>query len=982
MASGRIRGITLVIDADTGPVKKALSTFEKQTKQLKDTLKDINKLLKLDPKNTELLTQKQAALKQRVDETEKWLQTQKKTLAQLAEGDQTPRVIERQERLKRNIIETENELKQAKRELNSFGSVGAQQIQAFGKQVQDVGQKIKDVGDKVVSLGYEVERLTLPLQLFFGSALKFSMDFDKRMSQVQAVSNATSEEMEAMRQAAIDWGEKTVYTAEETGEALYYMGLAGWNAEESIAALPAVLDLAAAGNVDLGRASSIVVDGMSALGYQAKDAVHFVNVMAAGMSNANTTVDLLGDSMKYAAALGGALDYSIEDLTLQLGLMASAGIKGSQAGTGLRQALKQLASPTEAQAAALEKYNISIEDGLGNALPFLDVITLLRDRFGKLDVDVDAVAQTVLNANGEFESTDALLEAVGDAVPLSQMEKFKAVVDIVGIRALPGMLGAINATQEDFEQLKGAVYGSEEAFVRYNGHIYPMSEALETFGDRVYDAAEGFEILGAAAGMREIMLDNLAGDWVRLTSALGTTKVIMGDIAKGALRELVQGLLKLVQWFNNADPKTQKMIMTIGLIVAAIGPALIIVGKVISAVGLVVKAIGTVIAIGGKLIAIIAAIGAGPALLVAGIAAAVVLVVKYWDEIKAAFVETWEAIKSIFSAESMENLKQGLVDSWEDIKGFFVDIWNAIVEAGKAIWESISNFFIDTWNSIKEKAAEIWESVASFFKGVWEGIKLKATEIWNSIATTFKTVWEGIKLYFQTALEFYKTLFTNVWNGIKTVAISIWNGLKTQAGIIFNALKMAVTNPIGALKYFLSSTWENIKNTAARVWEGIKKVITSPIDAAVSTIKGLIEKVKGFFPIRLSNIFSGFKLPHINVTMKTGFMGIKYPKFSVDWYKKAYANAMRFDSPTVLATPNGPKGFGDGNGAEWVIGENSLLSLVQGAVSSGFNSEAIAVAAKTGIENAKIAIYLDGREITNSVTRRITATQASNSRFM
>ena len=930
MASGRIRGITLVIDADTGPIKKALSTFEKQTKKVNDTLKDINKLLKLDPKNTELLTQKQAALKQRVEETEKWLSTQKKALAQLAQGDQTPTVIERQERLKRNIVETENALKNAKRELNNFGSVGAQQIQAFGNQVKEVGDKIKQVGDNIVSLGYEVERLTLPLQLFFASGLKFSMDFDKRMSQVQAVSNATSDEMEAMRDTAIAWGEKTVYTAEEAGEALYYMGLAGWDAEESMAALPGVLDLAAAGNVDLGRAASIVVDGMSAMGYEASEATHFVNVMAAGMSNANTTVDLLGDSMKYAAALGGALEYSIEDLTLQLGLMASAGIKGSQAGTGLRQALKQLASPTEKQAAALDKYNISIEDGYGNALPFLDVITLLRDRFGKLDVDVDAVTQTVLNANGEFESADDLLNAVGDAVPLTQMEKFKAVVDIVGIRALPGMLGAINATEKDFNQLKEAVYGSEEAFVKYDGHIYPMSEALEVFGDRIHNAAEGFEILGAAAGMREIMLDNLAGDWVRLTSALGTTKVIMGDLAKGALRDLLQKLLQLVQWFNNADPKTQKMITTIGLIVAAIGPALIIIGKVITAVGLVVKAVGTVIAFAGKVVAVISsivsAVGAIPVLIAAAVAAILYLVIKYWDEIKAAFIAAWEAIKEF------------AVYAWESLKLLFTDVWTAISTKAQEIW-----------GALKTKAAEIWDAIKTYF-----------VELFNSLKQLFTTAWEAVK----------NTVF-NVWNGIKTRAFEIWNGIKTT-----------VTDAIANLKNFLTNTWESIKTTASNVWEGIKSAITTPIRAAIDIVKGIIDRIKGLFPIKLSKIFSNLKLPHIKVSMQEGWMGIKYPKFSVDWYKKAYANAMRFNSPTVLATPQGYKGFGDGAGAEWVVGENSLLSLVKGAVNSGFSADAIAVAAKTGIENARIAIYLDGREITDSVTRRITAAQASNSRFM
>ena len=274
------------------------------------------------------------------------------------------------------------------------------------------------------------------------------------------------------------------------------------------------------------------------------------------------------------------------------------------------------------------------------------------------------------------------------------------------------------------------------------------------------------------------------------------------------------------------------------------------------------------------------------------------------------------------------------------------------------------------WDTIKAKAIEVWEGIKAFFVEVWNGIKESA-----------ETIWEGIKLYYITLFDFFKNYFTQIWDGIKKIVLGVWDGIKKQAEIIWNTIKMAVTDPIGALKYFLSSTWENIKSTASRVWEGIKKVITAPIDSAVNTIKGLIDKIKGFFPIKLSNIFSNFKIPHISAQWVEGFMGIKYPKFSVDWYAKAYQNAMRFTSPTVLSTPSGYKGFGDGNGAEWVIGENKLLSTIQQAMGNSVNPELLYEAVKQGASEATLNLYADGRLLTNVVNEQNTNMLASTRRI-
>lgn len=165
------------------------------------------------------------------------------------------------------------------------------------------------------------------------------------------------------------------------------------------------------------------------------------------------------------------------------------------------------------------------------------------------------------------------------------------------------------------------------------------------------------------------------------------------------------------------------------------------------------------------------------------------------------------------------------------------------------------------------------------------------------------------------------------------------------------------------------------------MWNGIKNAITSPIETARNTIKGIVDRMKGFFPLKLSNIFSGFKLPHVKITKKTGILGIPYPSFSVDWYKKAYEDGMRFDSPTVVPTMSGLKGFGDGNGAEWVVGERSLMSMIAKASKSALDPERIYDAVREGASAAVIQNNIDGRELTRSVNAHNTNWQNGNLRF-
>lgn len=704
---------------------------------------------------------------------------------------------------------------------------------------------------------------TAPVIGFGAASVKAGTDFDSSMSQVAAVSKATGNDLQTIRDRAIEMGEKTRYSAKEVSDAMYYMGLAGWDAQQIYKGIPGVLALGAASGEDLSRVSDIVTDSLTAFGKSAEDTTEFVNVLAEASRSSNTTVDMLGESFKYVGPVAGAFGYSIQDVATVLGIFANNGVKSSQAGTGLRQALNALINPTDKSAAVMDKYGVSLFNADGSTKSLMTVCEELRETFGGLAVDIH-------NADGEVMTGEEIMEKYGHSLPTTEMEKLSAIVKIFGVRALPGMLSVINAADEDFYGLSEAINGAQDA---YNG-------------------------LGTAFGMQQTMLDNVQGDWYLFTSALGTTKILISDMAKGALRDLLQGLTELVNKFNEMDPSQREQIVKWALMVAAIGPVLVVIGKVISGIGSLINTfkllkgaftfVGTGIKHFGEAFQLARAGFSGFATqtnvlgaALGGLSAPVIAIIALIVALVAAFVNLWK---------NNEEFRNKIIEIWNEIKAKFEEAGQRIVEIFNELGFNFEDFqelmaaaiegLKALWNGFCELLAPVFVGAFQIIGGVISGIVdlfVGVIEIIVGIVKGFKDgdwsmLWQGIgdvvKAVVDTIVSVLDHLGETIWNVVQTVANwfgadwnMTWDEAKKAVSDWFNSIVQWITELPGKIATFFTNIWNSIKNFFSSVGEWIMSIpekIGSLISMAGEAISTFVSNVIMWFsqlPTRIAEFF-------------------------------------------------------------------------------------------------------------------------------
>ena len=800
--AGRIQGITVEIGGDTTKLQTALKGVNTEIRNTQSQLRDVDKLLKLDPGNTELLAQKHRLLGDAVKETKEKLETLKTAAEQAEQALKDGTITQDQyDGLQREIVETEQKLKSLEEQAKQSGTA-LQNIAAKGEKLKTVGDNISNVGTKLLPVTAGVVGLGT-------AAVKTAADFDTAMSKVAAVSGATGKDLDALRDKAREMGSKTKFSASEAAEAMNYMAMAGWKTEDMLSGIEGVMNLAAASGEDLATTSDIVTDALTAFGLSAKDSGHFADILAAASSNANTNVSMMGETFKYCAPIAGALGFSAEDTAEAIGLMANAGIKGSQAGTALRTIMNNLSGDVKICGSSIGEVTVATTNADGSMRDLSDILADCRTAFAGL----------------------------------TESEKAQAAESLVGKNAMSGFLALMNAGEGDINKLSSAIDNCD-------GCAAGMAETMN-------------DNLAGQLTILKSQLQELAISFGELL--MPAIRTIVGWIQKFVdwLNSMDEGTRKVIVTIALVAAAIGPVLIIVGKVISAVGTIMTLVPKLM----------GIINAAKGVFAAFNAVCAANPyvlsiAAIVALVAAFIYLWnnceefrqfwIDLWEGIKEIAIAVWEALKAFFKA-AWEAIKTTAVTVWNAIKDFFTGLWEGIKNIFTTVVNAISTFLTNAWNAIKNTVTTVFNAIKTFFTTIWNGIKSIITTVVTAISTFLTTAWNGIKTAITTVLNAIKTVVTTVWNGIKNTITTIVNGIKNAVTTAWNSIKSAVSNAANAIKNAVSNAFNAMLNGIKNVCGNIYGAVKGGFDKAINFVKNLASEAFKWGADFIGGIVNGIK---------------------------------------------------------------------------------------------------------------------------
>lgn len=786
----RVKGITIELNGDATGLDKALKGVEGTLKKTEISLKDVTKLLKLEPKNTVLLKQKHDLLQKSIVETKNKLKQLNEANKQVsasyknydkwkaayepikAETDQTKKKIEElkasmsklekggkidtdeYKKLQAEVDESSNHLKELKEQAKAvdeeFGKpISPEKYNALQREIAETKQHLKELektsgsasaamekisksaekfGKKTEQIGKKMMPVTAGVTAIGTASVVTANNFEDAMSQAAGALDKPMEQMGELRNLAIQMGQETIFSATEAGNAITELAKGGLSEGQIQAgALQTAMDLAAASGMSLGDAANVVVQTMGAFGIEANNSAEAANALAGAAAASSTDVQPLTEALAQCSAGAKNAGWSVQETTAVLGKFADAGITGSDAGTSLKTMLQRLSAPTDKAATMIENLGIQTRDSNGNMLGASEMAEELQNKLGGLDAATrDAALQTIFGS-------DAM----------------RAAIILTGSGA------------EGLEKYEKATNDQEAAQRMANSQMGEGSRAIE-----------------------------------ELKGSLETASIIIGDTLAPIIQKVAEIITNLVNKFTSLPQGMQTTIIAIAGIVAAVGPLLILIGKMSLGVSAVAKAFSKMTAVGKAVVSIFNFIKGAATSLFGVIAAHPVIAVI--TAIVAALVMLYQ---------KCEWFRDGVHAVIDTISGFFKNLGKSIIE-------------------MKDKAVEA-------FGNMVEGAKNKASEIDKAVREGFQSAIDFITSLPGKAVEWGSDFIDGLAKGIKKTTDKVIDAVKSLAKKVTSFLHFSRPDEGPLREYekwmpdFMEGMSKGIYDNAYKVTDAVKSLSQS-----------------------------------------------------------------------------------------------------------------------------------------------------------
>ncbi|EGP4716763.1 phage tail tape measure protein, partial [Enterococcus faecium] len=639
--------------------------------------------------------------------------------------------------------------------------------------------------------------ITTPLIGVGVAAAKVGGDFEAQMSRVKAISGATGDKFEQMKQQAIDLGAKTAFSAKESAAGMENLASAGFSAQEIMKAMPGLLDLAAVSGGDVALASENTATALRGFGLEASEAGHVADVFARAAADTNAEVGDMGEALKYVAPVANSMGISLEETAAAIGIMSDAGIKGSQAGTTLRGALSRLARPTKAMQDTMDNLGVSFYDADGKMKPLKTQVELLKKAFEGLTPEQQQNALVTLYGQESLSGMMALIDKGPDS--LGKLTK-----------SLKDSDGAADDMARTMQDNMNSYSSIEQMFGAFESAAIVIQKILAPSIKKVADAISGLveKFVSAPESTQ------------RLVVAIGAIAIAIGPV--------LYALGMLVKAFQT---------MKVGL--GVLGNGISLFKKLGSAIGFLTSPVGLVIA--------------AVALLVVGF-------IYLWntsEDFRNFWIGLWEGIKSAVSSavewiqNAWKSTGEWFNNLWKSIKEGADNVWTTIQEApGKAAdwiknkWTETKEFFSSIWDGIKEAASSTWEGIVNILapyviaiKNVFQPMIDFFTNLWSQIGSIAGSAWEIIKTAIMGPILLLIDLITGNFNQLKEDASMLWTTLTTNIQNIITTFVDIVVGYYTALKDTVINIWNVLTSTIKDVWNSFTTWIKETTNNIVNSIK-------------------------------------------------------------------------------------------------------------------------------------------------